>query len=300
VFIATDIVVLGLRAIGFVATFQAVGALLFLWLFGKELTVVAGAVRALARSSALVGAALVAAYHVLLPARMAGSFAATFDPSLTALLMESDAGAAHLLRLVGLALIAVSFDVSDRFERIAGLAGAVLAILSFAAVGHTAIHELRPLLGVALLVHVTVACGWFGALVPLVLTARRESPACAAAVLAGFSRVATWAVPLILVCGLLIGLVFVRDEDELFTAYGALLIGKTAAFGALLVLAAANKGRYVPRLVAGERAAAAAFERTVRAEWLLMAAVLVGTAVMTALFSPESLTATFDAEHSMP
>jgi putative copper resistance protein D len=295
VFAATDFVVIGLRALGFVATFHAVGAAAFLWLFGKELTVTVDRIRGVARGSAFAAVALVTIHHVLTPARMAGSFAATFDPSLTALLLESDAGTAHIVRLVGLALLAVSYDTPTRMNLATAVTGAALTVVSFALMGHTAIHEERLVLAPLLLVHVAIAAAWFGALAPLALVAAREPPARSAAVVGRFSALATRAVPLILVCGVLMAVLFIRDASELLTAYGALLIGKTAAFAALLGLAAANKWRYAPRLAVGDSRAVRGFKRAVTTEWVLIAAVLMATAAMTALFSPEHLESSFEA-----
>ena len=103
--------------------------------------------------------------------------------------------------------------------------------------------------------------------------------------------------PLILVCGALMTVVFVRSVDELLTPYGAMVAGKTLAFGALLGLASLNKWRYGPRILMGDGQAAAALGRTAMVEWGILAAVLIATAVMTALYAPEHLEGAFAPEH---
>jgi putative copper export protein len=55
-----------------------------------------------------------------------------------------------------------------------------------------------------------------------------------------------------------------------------------------MLLAALNKWRYGPAL-AGDDRARAAFQRTVAVEYVLICAVLMATAIMTTLFSPESM-----------
>ncbi len=163
--------------------------------------------------------------------------------------------------------------------------------------GHTAIHPLRWVLAPLLLVHVAVAAFWFGALSPLRLVASAEPAPIAGAVIARFSRIALRCVPLILVCGALLAALLIRSFEELFTPYGAIVLGKALAFAALMALAALNKWRYAPRIERADAAAVRSFKRVVAAEWVLLAAVLAGTALLTTLFAPEHLEGTFDPEH---
>jgi putative copper export protein len=75
------------------------------------------------------------------------------------------------------------------------------------------------------------------------------------------------------------------------------VLGKAGAFALLMVLATYNKWRFGPRLLRGDSAAALGLQRAVTAEWLLIALVLVATAVMTSLYSPEHLEGSFAPEH---
>jgi putative copper export protein len=104
-------------------------------------------------------------------------------------------------------------------------------------------------------------------------------------------------VPAIFVAGAIMAVVLIRSFAELATPYGVMVIGKALGFGALLALAARNKWRFGPRLLAGDAAAALGLRQTIVAEWLLIAVVLVATAVMTALFAPEHLEGGFAPEH---
>lgn len=298
-FVAADLLVVGLRALSFVAIFQAAGSAIFVALFGPRLEA-AAAERLLSftRIAAVAALVLTVLTYVLTPARMAGSLGSTLDASLYALQLRSNAGGANIVRVVGLALLAVSLDRVSRLNTIAAVAGAALAILSFALMGHTAIHPLRWLLAPLLLVHVGVAAFWFGALWPLASIVRTEPAERAAAVVARFSELATRLVPLILIGGVAIAVVLIRSWAELFTGYGALVLAKTAVFGVLLWLAAFTTWRYAPRIAAGDPAAARSFDRTVRVEWGLIAAVLIATAVMTTLFAPEHLEGSF-SEHQL-
>ena len=293
-FLAADSVVLALRALSFVAILQAVGNALFLDLFGTRISAtVDERVRTLARIAAIAALCLAVAHYVLIPAWLAGNLGSTFDSSLSELLRESDAGTANIVRIVGLAVLFLSLDRRTRLNTIAMRIAIALTVVSFALMGHTVIHPLRWLLAPLLLGHVGVAAFWFGALLPLREVAAREPPERAGAAIAAYSTLTTRLVPLVLICGALIALVFIRSVAELATAYGALVLGKTVAYGALMYLAALNKRRYAPGVAVGEAAAVRSFRWTVAAEWSVLAAVLVATALMTALYAPAHLEGAF-------
>ena len=107
---------------------------------------------------------------MLIPAWLAGNLGSTFDPSLSELLRESDAGTANIVRIVGLAVLFLSLDRRTRLNTIAMRVALALTVLSFALMGHTAIHPLRWLLAPLLLVHV----GGRGVLVRRALAAARS------------------------------------------------------------------------------------------------------------------------------
>lgn len=299
--LAVDWLVLGLRAASFVAIFQAAGAAIFLLLFERSLgEPVAERIRSAARAVTVAALILTVLHYVLTPARMAGSFAATFDSSLGELLLESTAGTASIVRVVGLALLMLSLDRASRASSIGAGVGAALTLGSFALMGHTVIHPLRVVLAPLLLVHVGVAAFWFGALWPLWLLVRAERAEQAATVVTGFSAYATRLVPLLFVGGVLLAVLFIRSFAELATPYGAMVLGKAVGFAAVLGLAALNKWRYAPRLAAGDSAAAIALAKTAVAEWALLAVVLAATAVMTSLYAPEHLEGAFGPGHAEP
>jgi putative copper export protein len=298
VFLATDLLVLGLRALTFVALLQAAGTVIFLRIFERDVgAALATRCRNLARLAAVVALTAAVLHFVLTPARMAGDLAATFDPALGALLLESSSGTAHIVRVVGLALVLLALDRASRRNDAVALLGAGLTLLSFALMGHTTIHPQRWLLAPLLLAHLGVGAFWFGALLPLRWIVGSEAPERAAAAVARFSALAARLVPAIFVCGVAMTAVLVRSPAELATGYGALLLAKTGMFAVLMGLAAANKWRFGPRLGSGDGAAAASLRRTVAVEWLLIAVLLIGTAVGTSLYSPEHLEGAFAPEH---
>jgi putative copper export protein len=237
-------------------------------------------------------------HYVLTPARMAGDFGSTFDPALESLLLRSNSGGAHIVRVVGLAVLLLSLDRASRLNTRAAIGGAGLALLSFALMGHTVIHELRWLLAPLLLVHVVAGALWLGALAGLYFAVRGTGSA-SAPLVARFSARATWLVGGLFICGVGMSVIFIRSFAELATPYGAIVLGKAFAFAVLLGLAGLNRWRFGPGLSAGDSGAARGLERTIVAEWLLIAAVLVATAAMTSLFAPEHLEGSFAPEHEV-
>ena len=296
-FFLTDALVIGLRAIVFVALFQAAGAALFLALYERQTAQIAAErLRLVARIAALVALVAAVLHYVLTPARMAGDFGSTFDPSLESLLLRSSSGSAHIVRVVGLAILLLSLDRASRINTWGACAGAARALWSFALMGHTVIHPQRWMLAPLLLVHVVVAAVWLGALAGLYIAARENGTA-SGPLVARFSAHAGAAVPAIFVCGFLMSVLLIRSLAELATPYGAMVLGKSLGFAVLMALAAQNKWRLGPRLSAGDASAVPALQRTVKAEWVLIAVVLVGTAVMTSLYAPEHLEGSFAPEH---
>ena len=299
-FFATDALVLVLRAITFVALFQAAGAALFLAFYHRDIAAESETrIRNAARVAALVALCAAVGEYVLTPARMAGDFGSTFDPSLESLLLRSNSGSAHIVRVVGLAVLLLSLDQATQLYRWAATGGAGLSLLSFVLMGHTVIHAQRWLLAPLLLLHVVVGAAWLGALLGLYVVARdAPQPRCGALV-ARFSAQAIRLVPLIFVCGAVMSVLFIAGWSELATGYGAMVIGKVLGFGLLMALAARNKWRFGPQLLADVPGAAEGLRRTIAVEWVVIALILVATAVMTSLFAPEHIEGVFAPGHDL-
>ena len=283
---APDVFVLGLRSLSFVAAFQAAGIAFFLSLFGGQLTAAASAIRRLALTATLAGIFLTLANHLLGPARMTGAFSGALDPSLQMLLLESDAGTAHGIRLLGLVMLAVGFSRSRRQRPAFALIGALITVASFAFMGHTAIHEQRGWLAITLMTHLLIVAFWFGSLLPLHILARRESMAVSGLIIHRFSALATWLVPIIFIAGVFMAAVLLSAWENLLTPYGRLILAKTTAFAILMGLAALNKWRFGPGIMARDTGSLVSFQRSVALEWGVVVVVLTLTAVMTGLFSP--------------
>jgi putative copper export protein len=281
-----DIVSVGLRALSFVALFQAAGAVIFVAAFGRELTYSSAEISRLGRWAAIAALVLVLAHYSLEAARMAGSFSGLSDATLQGMVLHSSSAAMVALRTLGLLYIAIGLRRSEEWRIVLGVVGATLAVASFVLMGHTAVHSARWILALMLIVHLLVVAFWFGALLPLYVVSKRENFPAAAKVIDAFSRLATWLVPGILVAGLLMAVLLIPQMADLAEPYGQLLIAKLVGFALLMGLAAVNKWRFGPAIARGEALAAHLFRRSVLTEYVLIIAVLAITAVMTAFFSP--------------
>lgn len=231
---------------------------------------------------------LVVAHHFLEPSRMTASFSGTWNGSLQLILLQSDAGTARAVRILGLTAIAIAlWSPGPRYSSLL-LVGATLALSSFLLMGHTTDHPQRWLLAMLLVLHLMIASFWFGALTAFLVAASREPPSVFGGVVHEFSRTAGLLVPIIGVAGLAMAFILLPDLTALSTPYGSLLVSKILGFALLMALAAWNKFRLAPALVRAEQAALRHFRRIVAAEWALIAFVLGATAVMTGLFGPNS------------
>ena len=274
------------RALILLCVYQAVGAALFIGLYRTQVASICERVRRLGGTAALCGLTLVLLQPPLTAARMAGDFSGMSDASLLRLAMHSTQGSSCALLLIGLALLVIGLLL--RRALAAAWIGAAIAVCAPTVTGHTSVHAQRALLAPLLVVHLLVGAFWLGALWPLGLTVRYERADVAAHVLQRFSKLATWLVPCIALAGLGMAYMLIDDVSVLRRPYGLLLLGKLIVFAGLLGLAALNRWRFAPALAAGAAARArSSLQRSIVAEYLLIAAVLAMTATLTTLFSPE-------------
>lgn len=283
-----DILSVILRALSFILLFQAAGAAIFVALFARPSDRSQQAVRRIGQAAALAGLVLVAGHYALEAARMAGELSGIRDPALQEMVWRSPNRAALLCRLLGLLLIAVGLQGAGNRRTIVAVGGAVLAVGAFTLVGHTIVNVHRPALATLLLVHLLILAFWFGALGPLYLASIWETPGRASDLIERFTAVATWLVPVILLAGVGMAALLLPGVASLGEPYGRLLIAKVIGFALLMALAAANRWRLGPALAEGTIQSQRLFRRSVAAEYVLIAAILTITAIMTSLFSPDA------------
>jgi putative copper export protein len=260
-----------------------------------------------------VAIAASAARLLLTAASMAEDAAGMLDARLLAMVWHGGEGRAAAMRALGLllaipglalpaaaaapatapALAAAPAHAGRGYRTVIAdaiaIVGAAVAATSFAWVGHghAAAQAATPLL---VGVHVLAVAFWFGALGPLLILARRREPRVLGAVAARFGRIAMVGVGALLAAGVVVLGMLLGSLSELWTsAYGRIACAKIALVACLLALAAWNKLRLVPRIVAGDPLAVQSLRRSVRAEMLVAGLILLITAALTTLAGPPSL-----------
>jgi copper transport protein len=168
----------------------------------------------------------------------------------------------------------------------------VALALTAALGGHSASYSPSGLLVAVDTVHVLSMSAWLGGLavllvvVPLAVRAlgRGERAPLLAGVAGRFSRLATIAVALLLLTGIVQSVALVGSVEAFFdTAYGRLVLAKIALFAGLISLGAYNQRRLLPRLRRVEgggeepERAAALLRRSVAFE-VMLALVVLGVA----------------------
>lgn len=278
-----DAVALTVRALSFIALFQAAGGALFLMLFGAQAAASGPRITRLVRSATLGAALLLLLHFALEAARLAGDFSGVWDRQLQQLLWQGAPGTALRLQLTGLLLVLVGLNGSRALSTL----GILLVVAAFTTLGHTVDHSPRAVLAGLLGIHLLSVVFWFGALWPLRQVVTLEAPAKAAAILESFSRLAIWIVPALLLAGVTLMALLVPGLAVFARPYGQLLLAKMLGFAALMYFAALNRLRLTPALGRNETGAVQRLRGSLLLESLLIGVVLTITAFMTGLYSPD-------------
>jgi copper transport protein len=185
---------------------------------------------------------------------------------------------------VGLAALALWAIGLARRRSLAAVLAMGALVLS-APTGHPA--AIRPELAVpAKALHLVAIAVWSGGLLLLLLSGRRDEPFRADA--ARVSTAALLAVVTIAATGVLqVALFLARPLDLVRSTYGLLSLGKIAGLLVLVGFGVLNRYRLLPRLRAG--AGPEGLRRSVRAETLVMAAVVLLAAFLAYVPPPAPL-----------
>jgi putative copper resistance protein D len=284
-----DVLALLVKAALYAATFAAAGGAFFVCYTRGLLD--AGERRILARRVEIYFAAAAAAsvLRILVTAgSLSGDASGMFDSKLIHMVWHSGEDIAVITRMAGL-LLAVRAAAAPRPSAALAAAGGAAAVMSFAWVGHAhATGSFWTETCVAL--HLVSVAFWIGALGPLSLLARGADPRRIGAIAARFGAAALAAVSVLVLAGLFALSRFLGHASALWTSpYGEAMCVKLVFVAGLLSLAAFNKLRLTPRLLAGDPAAAFRLHRSVQAEMALAALILMTTATLTTLFGPPAL-----------
>ena len=207
-----------------------------------------------------------------------------FDEATLEVIFSSGAGAAIALQIAGAALLLASVG-DDAFAARVRISNGAIALASFAFAGHAA--ALGLIEGLIACLHVAAAAWWVGSLFILRDACAQLTPAAPTDLVLDFSRRAAFVVGALALIGVgLILLLMDFTRDPWLTPYARLLIVKVFGASAVLSLAAYNKYRLTPRLVGNETGAAAALQRGINVELVLIGVVATITAILTTYLSP--------------
>ena len=284
---AATLTAVAVKALAYFASLSAAGsALVLAWLpaFDEDIRRM---VRRLGLAGALVAGLASAALLPLGAVYLAGGiWAGATDPTLVGMVAAGPAGESLAVRLAGLVVIGALF-VSGRVPRSVAVAGAAIVCASFAFRGHV-LAEPRVILGALLTAHLLGLAFWIGGFAPLHRMAAHADLIRVGGAAAEFGRRALWVVVVLAAAGAgMLVLLTGNPLDALATEYGRLLAVKLALFLLLLGLATFNKLRLTPALLAGDAGAGIRLRRSIRLEFAAVSAILVTTAILTTIASPD-------------
>ena len=243
-------------------------------------------VRRLAVSVAVV-AGVVSAIRIPVRASFlaGGSLSGSVDPVLVGMVADSPIGESIWVRLAGLALICL-LVTNRRSARVAAAIGAVVVCASFALRGH-ALNDPRPVLAALVTLHVLGVAFWIGVFAPLHRLVRIGDDA-APALAEEFGKKAVWVVAALVLAGAGQFVLLTGDPlAALSTLYGRILIAKLALVLLLLGCAALNRLHLTASLRAGHPRARSRLLWSIRTEVMVVLAILITTATLTTLASPD-------------
>lgn len=236
-----------------------------------------------ARVTFLSSLALIAAmvHFMLGGAALVGGADGMVDHEMLSLLWHTASGDVLVYRLVGATLIIVGMQI-PRIGQWIALAGGVLGLWSFAQIGHVSQLE-KVGVQLLLLFHLLGIAFWFGVLFPLRDLSRQTSHLSRAATLGHqFGQIALIIVPALILAGVLIAWMLLGDLRALIaTDYGRTLLIKLALVGTVLTLAAINKTRLIPAMMAEDSQAARHLKRSIDCEIVVILLVFGATATLT-------------------
>lgn len=212
-------------------------------------------------------------------------FYGMIDPEMAELVFNAPLGDAITLRLIGLLLLFI-FACRIPQARVTAIIGVCIVAISFSMVGHGT-QEPRWLMGSLVSIHMLAASFWIGALWPLHSAASGALSLKDSGLLAHrFGKQAAWVVGLLILAGLLLTYNLVGSITLMWSSqYGNTLLLKLGLVTALLGLAAGNKLKLVPAMLANKQNAAIRLKESIKWEAAIFLLILSVTAILTTVIA---------------
>lgn len=206
------------------------------------------------------------------------------DPLARTAVLHSHDLQSVLLRCGGLAVLAVGCRRGrTRLGAWAAGGGALVVTASFVLSGHARSEGPAAFVLACAFAHVLAVTVWFGGLAGLALAlhgAKGSDPG-AGRLMAGFARLMTGVIALLLAAGTGLAVLYLPGPGALVhSAYGQVLLVKVALVLAVLVVSAANHVRLVPAARDGDRRALHVLRMNIAVEQIGLVAVLLVTEIL--------------------
>lgn len=202
---------------------------------------------------------VVAIYSVFIQVGALGDrgFTGMLDTNMLSVVLQTSVGQAFFFEVAGFVSIGLSAGWLLRRPTSArgiflliNLIGCLFLIASFSTVGHFADGTWGGKLAISF--HILAMSLWIGSLYPLWLVSQTTDRPAIQTSMEIFGRLAAVIVAVLVVCGVIMGILLVKDFQTLVsTGYGRGLLLKLTLVGVLLLLAASNKWLTVPHLSRG-------------------------------------------------
>jgi copper resistance protein D len=284
-----DAAVVAATAAVYAATLAAAGGVFFLKLNHALIALaIRRTIRRLVGTLSVISVLAGGVRILALAGSMSGEFSGMFDGSLVRMILQAGEGRTAFVRLAGLLLFTPAVFKDSR-PAAPAVIGAMIAATSFAWGGHTHSATLSMPAVLLVSVHLLAAAFWIGALAPLFLISSRGDLPQVAQLAARFGAAAVFVVGALVAAGLGLLWILLGNLSGLWTStYGRYVSIKLGLVVCLLCLAAFNKLRLTPRLLADEAHAARVLRRSIGFEVLLVGMILIVTAAFTTMSGPPS------------
>jgi copper transport protein len=206
--------------------------------------------------------------------------------------LNQNLGWSLALLMIGLAAVHLSTDIPKKvMSQSLALSGGLAVTVSFAVWGHATELSPKAISLAADAIHATAAALWLGGLVGLVMVLSLRTPEtvrATAGIISRFSLMAFWSVIALAIAGLTLTMTGsdVSLNSILTTTWGQLILAKIGLTLIVVLIAAWNRRTLLPSLISpteNTRELAvrwAALLRTIRAEAVLLVAVVALTAIV--------------------
>lgn len=276
------------KIVVYICSFLAMGSVLFVLANPKIGEAIAGNLHKITFTCIIIGSFASALQFGVQSGRLLDDgFIGMLDLEMAELVVSAPLGDAILLRIFGfLLLFLYVFDFRFSMTRVFAVVGVSVVAISFSMVGHGT-ESPRWFMGALVTVHVLAMSFWVGALWPLYSTASGAMSLYDSALLAHrFGKQAAWVVGILIFAGVLLTYNLAGSVALMWNSqYGLTLLLKLGLVGALLGLAAGNKMKLVPAMLAKNQAGAIQLKKSIKWEALIFLLILSVTAVLTTVTS---------------